>query len=102
MITYSVRCEFAQDALDLIHEMLLIGIKCDHVRIDMDGRHVCLEFRADVDAAELCRTIRRAPHGLYIAQTLQAVPTPKATVAPRVPLALPWRENTLCGGDREL
>ena len=101
MNAYSVRCAFAQDALDLIHEMLVIGIKCEHVQIDMDGPQVRLEFRADVNTAELRRTIRRAPHGLYIAQTLQTIRTPKTTVAPRVSLALPWRENTQCG-DREL
>jgi hypothetical protein len=100
MTVYSVRCAFAQDALDLIHELLLIAIKLDRVRIDRDGATVCVELCADVDAAELRRAIHRAPHGLYIAQTL--VRTPKAAMpVPRVSLALPWREQAQCG-DREL
>lgn len=101
MSTYSLRCDFAQDVLDLIHELLLSGVQIDHVRIDRDGPALCVELRVDVDTEELRRAIRRAPHGLYVAQTLQVVRAPKAAV-PRRPLALPWRENTQCGGDREI
>jgi hypothetical protein len=100
MNVYSVRCDFAQDALDLVRELLLTGVAIDHVRIDRDGATVCVELWADVDTEELRRTIRRAPHGLYIAQTLQVVRAPKAAVR-RAPLALPWRENGQCG-DREI